>query len=152
MALSASLMTQWSVLCMVRGLVSSVDVDIGGAEVGFGVGKNIGCTSINSGINTISISESSRSARCSLYIYFRQINFVRFIIVCSIFCSCIEFSVSDFKIIFAGNNIKILRSVKVFCILGKVSFVFILGFLHSLGLVSLVDYGGQRSGSEHPRG
>lgn len=33
MALSASLMTQWSVLCMVRGLVSSVDIDIVRADV-----------------------------------------------------------------------------------------------------------------------
>ena len=59
------------------------------------------------------------------------------------FCFALELTIDYIEFIFSGNDDKVfvtLKSGSIFC---KVSFIFILGFLHCFGLVSLVDYGGK---------
>lgn len=114
MALSASLMTQWSVLCMVRGLCASC--------CGFFGARGLG----NCRKRTVSYFELFRHAARGVVIN----------------RGSTKLSLCYMEIITSGLNAKV-KIRNFFGMIGKIKFVCILGFLHSLGLVSLVDYGGK---------
>lgn len=76
------------------------------------------------------------------FVNFGLINFAA-VRVGSSFCFALELTIDYFEFIFSRNDGKVFITSEFFRILCKVCFVFIFGFLHSLGLVSLVDYGGK---------
>ncbi len=146
MALSASLMTQLSVLCMVRGLFSNIDANSGRTKVSSGCCKNICSAGFYCSIYTFFVCESSSGTSICFCINLRKISFSSSSISRIISClsySFVKLTIFYFKGIVTSYNDEFFCSVKFCGIFSKVSLIFISGFLHSLGLVSLGNYGGK---------